>query len=246
MTPSAETHRRATLQTYGFALVLVSLGLAVGLSLSQSIATGWGILAALALGIAWANSSFDPAQDSIAHRIWQYAAPWVVGGMSFLGGPIGLFFGAMGGSTMAGFMTGVSMGAVLSGALLFVGCVGIFAIYSFRQYHDYRKLAIASSEDRDEMDPSAPNFDFSSSIVSLFWSLLQGLAIVGVLVLGVAQAKGIGLVLAMLWNLTLVISVMLFQLSVRGKVRRRSRFLFLLSTVAGGTMLGVILGSSLG
>lgn len=235
--------QRSTTQAYSYLALLFCWACLTAIAAPVDLPRPSVSLAFVLLGMAWANSSFDPMQDSKAHLMWQYAAPWVFGGMSFLTGPIGLFLGALTGSAMVGFMTGIGLGAVLCGVLLFWACIAASAYYTFHQSLDPERNAHPSTAKRllQHGLTRRSELHLSSAIISLFWSFFQGLTITGLMVMGIKLSGLAGLLGMLLWTLLMVLTVMRFHLAARGKLGQKQRFLLLWGAIASGGLVGLFL-----
>ena len=233
--------RRSTVQTYLYLLFIVFWAGVTAFAVPEDSSFLNAAVAFACLGLAWASSSFDPRQDSKTHLIWQYAAPWVVGGMSFLTGPTGLFLGSLTGSAMVGLLTGVGLGALLGGVLLFWICVAAAAFYAFRESRAMGDHSLAQTlKGLVQYGRSRGlNLELSSAMVSLCWSFFQGLTIVGLMAMGIKFSGIEGLLGMLLWTLLMVLSVMRFHLAARGTLKRGQRFGLLWSAITLGGGVGL-------
>jgi len=234
--------RSSNTQTYIYLALIFGWAFLTAFAVPKELSLLSASAAFALLGVAWASSSFDPIQDSRTHLIWQYAAPWVVGGMSFLTGPTGLFFGALMGSAMVGLLTGIGLGAVLGGVLLFWACVVASSYYAFRKAKSMGDRSFSQTlkslfeYGRDK----SMNLHLSSALLSLCWSFFQGLTLVGLMAVGIKFSGLEGLVGMLLWAFLMVLSVMRFHLAARGKLGRGQRFILLWGTIASGGIFGLL------
>ena len=233
--------RRSIVQTYIYLLFIVFWAGLTAFAVPEESSFLNAAVAFSLLGMAWACSSFDPRQDSKTHLIWQYAAPWVVGGMSFLTGPTGLFLGALTGSAMVGLLTGISLGALLGGVLLFCVCVAAATFYAFRESRSMEDHSLVQTLGGlvEYGRSRGLNIELSSAMISLCWSFFQGLTIVGLMAIGIKFSGLEGLLGMLLWTLLMVLSVMRFHLAARGMLKRGQRFFLLWSAMTLGGWVGL-------
>ena len=234
-------------------LILFALAASLGYAIAEIATSLQAIICTATLLVLWATSTFDPDPKSWFNIVWQYVTPWVIGFAGLVCYPMGAFLGTLANSQIAGIIISILTGGFLSaaaitsvilmGSLLRLTLYQTKAFYGSLQTHQgessearkQRRRNTAQALRRQEERSQAEG----ESALSLFWSVLQGIALAITLVIG-SWVGVTGLTFALGWNFAMVVALIGWHNALRKSIRRGPRFLLLLGVLGLGTAVGVL------